>query len=153
MEHKKQKAQSVQALGFQIRIKYRKSIMAHTPHLRLTPAEVKALWQQKCFAAKGYLYLLVLAHRRVEWGWRIENVSEFCKAWDIPRRTFYKAKAALITDGLLSEDIIGALELTPHACAPGDTAVPQKAQIECAPEGTLVNCDAPIVQDSVCMLL
>ena len=100
-----------------------------SPHLRLTPAEVKALWLQKCFAAKGYLYLLVLAHRKVEWSWRIDNVSAFCKEWDIPRRTFYKAKALLIAEGLLSEDIIGALELTPHQCAPEGTPVSHSAQV------------------------
>ncbi|MBE9068715.1 hypothetical protein IQ260_18880 [Leptolyngbya cf. ectocarpi LEGE 11479] len=109
--------------------------MTHTPHLRLTPADVKALWEQKLFNARSYLYLLAIAHRRVEWKWQIDNVSAFCEEWNIPRRTFYKAKAALILSGLLSENIVGSLELVPHAC-PQELPVFEAMQTECASLGT-----------------
>ena len=95
-----------------------------SPHLRLTPQEVKTLWEKGQYTPKGYLYHLVLAHRREEWAWKINNVSEFCREWGFVRRTFYKAKAALIDEGLLSEEIEGSFELIPHRCAPPDTPVP-----------------------------
>ena len=95
-----------------------------SPHLRLTPQEVKTLWEKGQYTPKGYLYHLVLAHRREEWAWKISNVSEFCREWGFVRRTFYKAKAALINEGLLSEEIEGSFELIAHRCAPPDTPVP-----------------------------
>ena len=99
-----------------------------SPHLRLCPAEVKALWERGHYSPKGYLYQLVLAHRRAEWSWKVENVTAFCKEWGFVRRTFYKAKAALIDEGLLSEEIEGAIQLTAHRCAPAGTGEPHGSQ-------------------------
>ena len=98
--------------------------MAHTPHLRLTPAEVKSLWEEKQYTPQGYLYHLILAHRKPGWIWRIENVSQFCKDWKINRRTFYRAKAALINEGRIEEEIFGAIELkviNTDVCVTNDT--------------------------------
>ena len=98
--------------------------MAHTPHLRLTPAEVKFLWEEKQYTPQGYLYHLILAHRKPGWIWRIENVSQFCKDWKINRRTFYRAKAALINEGRIEEEIFGAIKLkviNTDVCVTNDT--------------------------------
>ncbi|MEM9093180.1 MAG: hypothetical protein AAGC93_31190 [Cyanobacteria bacterium P01_F01_bin.53] len=100
--------------------------MAHTSHLRLTPAEVKALWDNKFYSPTGYLYHLILAHRKPGWIWRIENVSKFCKDWGFARRTFYRAKAALVALGIIEEEIIGAIELkviSTDVCVASDTPV------------------------------
>ncbi|MEM9136597.1 MAG: hypothetical protein AAGB01_04520 [Cyanobacteria bacterium P01_F01_bin.42] len=104
--------------------------MAHTPHLRLTPAEVKALWDIKFYSPTGYLYHLILAHRKPGWVWRIENVSKFCKDWGFARRTFYRAKAALVALGIIEEEIIGAIELkviSTDVCVTSDTPVSAEA--------------------------
>ncbi|NEP15434.1 MAG: hypothetical protein F6J97_00855 [Leptolyngbya sp. SIO4C1] len=105
------------------------------PHLRLTPLEVFELWKQGDYTPKGYLYHLILAQRRVGWWWRIDNVTEFCRQWEIPRSTFYRAKAALIAEGKLQENIIGAVELcipdgsseadldSTNVCPAGETGV------------------------------
>lgn len=105
--------------------------MTHTPHLRLTPAEVKALWELGEYTPKGYLHHLILAHRKPGWPWKINNVSQFCRDWGFPRRTFYRAKAALVSDGLIEEEIIGTIELkaiSTNVCVTGDTGVPDLAQ-------------------------
>ena len=101
------------------------------PHLRLCPDEVKALWEQGHYTPKGYLYQLVLAHRKPGWPWKISNVSEFCREWGFARRTFYKAKAALIAEGLLEEEITGSFELianSTNVCAQPGTPVHSQAQ-------------------------
>ena len=101
-----------------------------SPHLRLSPPEVKGLWELGHYAPKGYLYQLVLAHRKPGWVWRIDNVSEFCREWGFARRTFYRAKAALIEEGLLEEEIFGAIELkaiSTSVCATGGTGESDEA--------------------------
>ena len=97
-----------------------------SPHLRLPSAEVKDLWKEGQYTPQGYLYHLILAHRKPGWVWRIENVSQFCKDWDINRRTFYRAKAALIDKGRIEEEIFGAIELkvtSTNVCVASDTGV------------------------------
>ena len=81
------------------------------PHLRLTPEQVLENWRQRFYTPPGYLYHLILALRREGWWYRINNVAQFCRDWEINRRTFYRAKAELITRGLLEEHIIGSLDL------------------------------------------
>ena len=99
----------------------------HTlPHLRLTPPEIFRFWQSGHYSPKGYLYHLVLSHRRAGWWWRIDNISEFCRKWDIKRRTFYRAKAALVHEGIFEEAITGSIELrvsSTSVCVTGDTGV------------------------------
>ena len=101
------------------------------PHLRLTPIQVFELWQSGNYTPKGYLYHLVLAHRRAGWWWRIDNVSEFCQTWDIKRRTFYRAKAALIQEGIFEESITGSIELRVSSalhCVTSAAGVPTESQ-------------------------
>ena len=99
---------------------------SNLPHLRLTPPQILELWESDHYTPKGYLYHLVLAHRRAGWWWRIDNVSEFCREWKINRRTFYRAKAALIHEGIFEESITGSIELrvvSTDVCVAGDTGV------------------------------
>ena len=97
-----------------------------SPHLRLSPPEVKGLWELGHYSPKGYLYHLILAHRKPGWTWKIDNVSQFCKDWGIARSTFYKAKGALVAEGLIEEKIIGSVELTvisTNECTQPETGV------------------------------
>ncbi len=101
-----------------------------SPHLRLSPSEVKALWEQGHYAPKGYLYQLILAHRKPGWVWRIDNITEFCKEWGFARRTFYRAKAALVAAGLIEEEVFGAIELkaiSTNVCVTGGTGESEEA--------------------------
>lgn len=84
------------------------------PHARLTSQQVFKNWTKegkKYYTPTGYLYHLLLALRKEGWWYRIDNITEFCDRWKIKRRTFYDAKAALIADGVLEENILGAVEL------------------------------------------
>jgi hypothetical protein len=112
--------------------------MTHNPngrqkssHLRLSPSEVKELWDIGLYSPAGYLYHLVIAHRKPGWIWRIDNISEFCKQWGFARRTFYRAKATLVAAGLIEEKIFGAIELkatSTNVCVTGDTGGSDEAQ-------------------------
>ena len=107
--------------------------MTHKSHLRLTPAEVKTHWEKGNYTPRGYLHHLILAHRKPGWSWRIDNVSQFCREWEIPRSTFYKAKAILVTDGVITEKIVGSVELTvisTNECTQPETGVsPQRQSV------------------------
>lgn len=101
------------------------------PHIRLTPDQVFDLWQSGHYTPKGYLYHLVLSHKKAGWWWRISNISEFCRKWAIKRRTFYRAKAALIHEGLFEEAITGSVELrvcSTSVCDSVGTPVPTESQ-------------------------
>ncbi|MEL6763529.1 MAG: hypothetical protein AAFO87_07665 [Cyanobacteria bacterium J06607_6] len=96
------------------------------PHLRLTPSEIFRFWQSGHYSPKGYLYHLAMAHRRAGWWWRIDNITEFCRKWDIKRRTFYRAKAALVHEGIFEETITSSIALrvcTASGHSAGDTGV------------------------------
>ncbi len=80
-------------------------------HLRLTPEAVHQNWLNHFYTPAGYLYHLILALRKQGWWFRVENVSRFCREWHINRRTFYRAKAELITNGKLEEHIKGSVNL------------------------------------------
>lgn len=81
------------------------------PHARLTLEEVKDLWRSGALRASGYLYLIIKAQRRNGWRFRIQSINEFCKEFEIGRPTFYKAKAKLIHEGKMQEDISGTVDL------------------------------------------
>jgi|GEM_PF-3400321 len=89
-------------------------------HLRLTPAQVLANWQQRFYTPTGYLYHLVLALRRQGWWLRIDNISQFCRQWEINRRAFYRAKAQLVLAGRLEENIDDAIDLRIPSYGPQD---------------------------------
>ena len=101
------------------------------PHLRLTAPQVFDLWESGHYTPKGYLYHLVLAHKRAGWWWRIENVAEFCREWKINRRTFYRAKAALVNEGIFEESITGSIDLrvaSTNVCVTSVSPVPDLSQ-------------------------
>ncbi|MBD1876946.1 hypothetical protein H6F75_26020 [Nodosilinea sp. FACHB-131] len=81
------------------------------PHLRLTPDEVLDNWRNHFYTPAGYLYHLILALRREGWWYRIENVSSFCRRWELNRRTFYRVKAELVILGKLEEHISGPIDI------------------------------------------
>jgi len=80
-------------------------------HVRLTPDEIKELWEMGRLTSTGLLYLLIRASRRDGWKFRIDNVRQFCKDYKIPKTSFYRAKATLIKEGVLLEEIHGAVDL------------------------------------------
>ena len=101
-------------------------------HVRLTPARVKDLWQQGDYSSQGYLHHLILAHRKPGWTWRIDNVAQFCKDWEINRRTFYRAKAILIRRGIIIEERIGGIALKvidTDVCIPLNIPVSETSQV------------------------
>ena len=55
-------------------------------------------WHKKSYTAKGYLYMLVVILSQ-DAPLEISNVTEFCREWEIERKSFYKAKATLIKQG------------------------------------------------------
>ncbi|MGF1566870.1 MAG: hypothetical protein ACFCVD_02145 [Nodosilinea sp.] len=98
------------------------------PHLRLTPEEVLENWRNRFYTPAGYLYHLILALRREGWWYRIENVSQFCRAWELNRRTFYRAKAELITMGKLEEHITGPIDIRIPGVSQIDSPVSPESQ-------------------------
>lgn len=89
-------------------------------HLRLTPAQVLGNWQQSLYTPAGYLYHLILALRRQGWWLQINNVSQFCRQWEINRRAFYRAKAQLILAGQLEESMDDSINLRIPSDGPED---------------------------------
>ncbi|MBE9068716.1 hypothetical protein IQ260_18885 [Leptolyngbya cf. ectocarpi LEGE 11479] len=86
--------------------------MTQANHEGLTLANIKQGWEAGYYTPRGYLYHLILAYQASGSALRIESVAAFCRDWNISRSRFYKAKAALVRDGLLEEKIIGAVGLT-----------------------------------------
>ncbi len=83
-----------------------------SPHLRLTPEQIKADWLLGgLYTPAGYLYNLIRSLRKDGWWYRVTNVTQFCREWAINRRTFYAAKANLISRKLLEENILGGVDL------------------------------------------
>jgi len=81
------------------------------PHLRLTATDVRDRWLAGIFyKPAGYLLDLIRALRKDGWKLRF-TVAEFCKEWLINERAFYRAKAELISRGLIAEKIHGTIEL------------------------------------------
>ena len=111
---------------------------ASTPHVRLTAEEVRQGWIDGHFSASGYLYYLIRSLRKDGWWYRIGNVTQFCKQWEIPRRTFYNAKAKLIREGKLEERMGGRVDLR----------VPPLSNIIEMPEKKVV-LDTPKIEDKV----
>lgn len=81
------------------------------PHKRLTADQVKRNWLLGDYTASGYLYHLIGALRKDGWPLLIDNVDEFCQEWEISRRSFYRAKAKLIVQGRINEEIIGKVKI------------------------------------------
>ncbi|NKB17128.1 MAG: hypothetical protein HC770_01740 [Pseudanabaena sp. CRU_2_10] len=87
------------------------SAAKNTPFARITAQELKETWLKGYHTAAGYLYLLIKTLRADGWWLQINNVSEFCREWEISRKSFYKAKAQLIKDHRLEENIIGRIDI------------------------------------------
>ena len=98
------------------------------PHLRLTPEEVLENWRKHFYTPAGYLYHLILALRREGWWYRIENVSLFCRRWELNRRTFYRVKAELIVLGMLEENISGTIDIRIRGVSQFDSPVSPESQ-------------------------
>ena len=97
-------------------------------HLRLTPEEVLENWRNHFYTPAGYLYHLILALRREGWWFRIDNVSKFCRKWELNRRTFYRVKAELIVLGKLEENITGSIDLRIPGVSQNDSPVTEGSQ-------------------------
>ncbi|NJR70021.1 MAG: hypothetical protein HC771_16280 [Synechococcales cyanobacterium CRU_2_2] len=79
------------------------------PHARLTVADVKQGWLDGYFSGPGYLSLLFRSMKAEGLPIYIGNVAQFCQKWEIGERRFYRAKAKLVEQGSLEEDIQGNL--------------------------------------------
>ncbi len=79
------------------------------PHARLTVADVKQGWLDGYFSGSGYLSLLFRSMKAEGLPIYIGNVAQFCQEWEIGERRFYRAKAKLVEQGSLEEDIQGNL--------------------------------------------
>ena len=77
----------------------------------LTEEEVRSDWENGLSSAAKYLLEIVRVSRAIGWELNIESVPEFCDRWGMQERTFYRAKAKLISQGLLSEKIVGRVSL------------------------------------------
>jgi len=77
----------------------------NTPHVRLTVENIKALWlsEHRYLTTAGYLHLLLKAMAPPETPIRIKQ-KEFCEEFSISRPQFFRAKAILILEGLITED-------------------------------------------------
>ena len=93
-------------------------------HLELTPDEVLENWRLGFYTPQGYLYHLLLSLKKAGWTHCIKSVKAFCDRWEIPRSTFYRAKAKLIDSELLEENILGTLYLTVEKVSISETPVP-----------------------------
>jgi len=85
--------------------------MKETAHLRITAQEAKELYLSGLFTTHAYLYILVRALRKDGWWLYFDSITEFCQEWGIPERSFYRAKAILVSQGYLEETIQGRLGL------------------------------------------
>jgi hypothetical protein len=79
------------------------------PHLRRTTAQVKQKWLLGDYTASGYLVELFASMKAEGFPIVIHNVAQFCQEWGIGERRFYRAKAKLIDQGRLDEEIKGTL--------------------------------------------
>jgi hypothetical protein len=82
-----------------------------SPHKRLTAEQVKQGWLLGDYTASGYLFHLIGALRRDGWQLLITDVDAFCEKWEISRASFYRAKAKLVLQGRIGEEIQGKLKL------------------------------------------
>ena len=85
--------------------------MKETAHFRITAQEAKELYLSGLFTTHAYLYILVKALRKDGWWLYFDSITEFCQEWGIPERSFYRAKAILVSQGYLEEIIQGRLGL------------------------------------------
>jgi hypothetical protein len=84
----------------------------NTHYARLTVEDIKALWldEPRCLTSVGYLHLLLKAMASAETPIRIRP-KEFCEKFAISRSQFFKAKAALIREGRITESPDGITTL------------------------------------------
>ncbi|NJL42247.1 MAG: hypothetical protein HC856_00245 [Pseudanabaena sp. RU_4_16] len=69
-----------------------------TEGFKLYLEDLKNAWHKKYYTTKGYLYMLVVILSQ-DAPLEISNVTEFCREWEIERKSFYKAKDTLIKQG------------------------------------------------------
>ena len=78
---------------------------------KLTESELMDNWELGLYDATAYLHHILKVTRRNGWCLEINDVSAFCNKWNLKRSSFYRAKAKLITMGLLEEKIAGQVSL------------------------------------------
>ncbi|WP_235018968.1 hypothetical protein [Tolypothrix sp. NIES-4075] len=76
----------------------------------MTAERAKSDYKQKLITAEAYMLYLLDSHRSVGWKWTIEP-KEFCKTWEIPRSTFYRAISSLKSKGKLNWEVQGKITL------------------------------------------
>jgi hypothetical protein len=79
------------------------------PHLRRTVDQVKEKWRRGDYTPSGYLVELFSAMKAEGLSIVIKSIQKFCEMWEIPRRTFFRAKAKLLLQHRLAEEIHGIL--------------------------------------------
>jgi hypothetical protein len=92
-------------------------------HVRLTASEVKELYLAGYLPGHTYLDLLLRALKAPGWANNIDSVTDFCEKWGINERAFYRAKARLVADGIMTEEIKGVVRLTMHSNVAPDRSV------------------------------
>jgi hypothetical protein len=86
-------------------------IQSSAPHYRMTAESLKQDYDRGLITTAGYIHYYIKAKRKDGWKLRIKSVSQFCKELGITRPAFYRAKAHLISNNLLAEEILGGLDL------------------------------------------
>jgi hypothetical protein len=81
-------------------------------HLRRTKEQIKEQWLLGDYTPAGYLYNLLAAMKAEGLPVTVSSIKEFCAEWEIDKRQFYRAKARLIDQNRLSEEIHGSVSLT-----------------------------------------
>lgn len=80
------------------------------PFFKMTAQRAKSEYKEKLITAEAYILYLLDSHRSIGWKWTIEPKS-FCKTWEIPRSTFYRAISNLKSKGKLNWEIEGTITL------------------------------------------
>ncbi len=94
-------------------------------YTRLTVEEVKKNWQKGYYTPAGYLFHLFSAMKKQGWKITITSIKDFCQEIGLGERQFYRAKAKLISQGDLQEQIQGILVVwvTDKSVSPTDKSV------------------------------
>ena len=77
----------------------------------MTAESLRQDYDRGLITIAGYIHYYIKSKRRDGWKLRVKNVSQFCKELGITRPAFYRAKAHLISNKLLAEEILGGIDL------------------------------------------
>ncbi|NJO85310.1 MAG: hypothetical protein HC818_00095 [Synechococcaceae cyanobacterium RM1_1_27] len=85
--------------------------MSTIAHYRVFAQDLKEQYQKGFLTASGYLFFLIKSLRKDGWKLVIGSIDQFCKEWGFARRTFYRAKAQLLGEGMIDFQIEGTISL------------------------------------------